>query len=66
MADFFYKDYHTAIYIDGPHHKYPDRKKRDIHAKDCLEDMGYTVIRFTLQDEWELIIKKYPHIFGVK
>jgi len=63
--DFFYARYHTAIYIDGPHHKYPERKERDKIQQECMEDMGYTVLRFTIEDEWDVIIKKYPHIFGV-
>jgi hypothetical protein len=29
-----------------------------------MEDTGYTVIHFGLQDDWLQIIKRYPSIFG--
>jgi len=31
---------------------------------DCLEDEGYSVIRFNYRDDWETIIKQNTHIFG--
>jgi hypothetical protein len=62
--DFFYEKEHTAIYIDGPHHLYPERQQRDQTQRNCMEDTGYTIIRFTLQDDWPEIIKKYHSIFG--
>ncbi len=62
--DFFYKDYLTAIYIDGPHHDYPDRAERDKERQECMEDLGFTVIRFSHTDDWEPIVGRYPNIFG--
>jgi hypothetical protein len=29
-----------------------------------MEDMGYTVIRFGLLEDWKKVIGKYPNIFG--
>ena len=55
----------AAIYIDGPHHMYPDRVKRDAEQEECLDNNGYRVIRFGYIDDWEAIIKKYPDIFGI-
>lgn len=63
--DFLYESELTTIYIDGPHHLYPDRAKRDQNQTDCLEDLGYSVIRFSLQSNWETILQQYPHVFGV-
>ncbi|MCX7701057.1 MAG: DUF1998 domain-containing protein, partial [Gemmataceae bacterium] len=63
-ADFFYADYQAAIYIDGPPHDYPERAQRDMTQTECMEDAGYTVIRFHHQDDWESIFARYPHIFG--
>lgn len=63
--DFFYKDNLAAIYVDGPVHEYPERAERDAQQTDCLEDNGYTVIRFSNQDDWDRIIEKFPHIFGI-
>ena len=62
--DFFYEQEHVAIYIDGPHHLYPERKMRDQVQVENMEDSGYTIIRFALIDDWEQIIQRYPSIFG--
>lgn len=29
-----------------------------------MEDTGYTVIRFSITEDWTEILKKYPSIFG--
>jgi len=55
-----------VIYVDGPVHEYPERAERDKQQTDCLEDLGYTVIRFGHKDDWGGIISKFPHVFGVK
>lgn len=62
--DFFYEQEHAAIYVDGPHHLYPERQQRDKVQQDCMEDTGYTVIRFDLVESWNSIVTKYPSIFG--
>jgi very-short-patch-repair endonuclease len=62
--DFFYENHRAAIYVDGPIHKYPDRRKRDEKQIECMEDHGYTVIRFGSDDDWDSEINKYPNIFG--
>ena len=62
--DFLYGESLTVIYVDGPHHEYPERQERDKAQTDCLEDYGYTVIRFDHRDAWEAMIKQHPNIFG--
>ncbi|MCS6850586.1 MAG: DEAD/DEAH box helicase [Gemmataceae bacterium] len=62
--DFFYADYQAAIYIDGPVHDFPERQQRDQAQTECMEDAGFTVIRFHHQDDWDATIAKYPHVFG--
>ena len=62
--DFYYEDYQAAIYIDGHYHDYAERRKRDEEYTECLEDLGYTVIRFGQDENWEEKIARYPHIFG--
>lgn len=62
--DFFYAEDQTAIYIDGPPHKYPDRQERDKTQTETMEDAGFTVIRFNGEDDWPAIFAKYPHVFG--
>ena len=54
----------AAIYVDGPHHLYPDRKQRDDAQKHLLEAHGYAVVRFGLHDEWNDILDRYAWIFG--
>jgi hypothetical protein len=63
--DFLYgKGYQAAIYVDGPHHEFPEREERDVLQTDCMEDQGYTVVRFGLRESWHDIIRKYPFVFG--
>ncbi|MDA2923116.1 DEAD/DEAH box helicase [Acidobacteria bacterium AH-259-L09] len=62
--DFLYENCMTVVYVDGPHHEYPERQQRDAEQMECLADTGFTVIRFGHKDDWESIISNYPHIFG--
>ncbi len=62
--DFVYLEERTAVYIDGPHHAYPERAARDAARQACLEDDGYTVIRFGHTDDWDAILARFPYIFG--
>jgi len=62
--DFLFKKECVAIYVDGPHHEYPEREKRDAEKTAAMEDLGYTVLRFHYEADWDGIIKKYPSVFG--
>jgi len=64
--DFLYEDLQTAIYIDGPHHEYPGRQERDRTRTQtaCMEDHGWTVIRFGHEDDWQAVVARHPNIFG--
>lgn len=62
--DFLYETAHTAIYVDGYHHLDPQRQLRDQNQQNCLEDMGFSVIRFGLLAQWDEVIKQYPSVFG--
>jgi len=61
--DFLY-DGKVAVYIDGPVHEFPQRHARDVTQAECLEDRGYTVIRFTDEAGWDGVIARYPNYFG--
>jgi very-short-patch-repair endonuclease len=62
--DFIYASNFAVIYIDGPVHQFADRHRRDVEQTERLEDLSYTVIRFTHQDDWAAVIARYPSIFG--
>jgi hypothetical protein len=62
--DFVYEAEYAVVYIDGPHHQYPERQQRDQQQALCMEDAGYVVIRFGYPDEWDAVLARYPHIFG--
>jgi len=54
----------AAIYVDGPHHEFPDRAARDVAQTAALEDAGYTVIRFKDRKDWESVVTRYAWLFG--
>lgn len=64
--DFVYESngVYAAIYIDGSHHDFPNRKERDRQQVECMEDYGYQVIRFNYSDNWPETWQKHKHIFG--
>jgi very-short-patch-repair endonuclease len=63
--DFEYTDAQALIYIDGPHHQHDPQKQLDGAITERLEDAGYTVIRFGLdQSFWPPVFELYPDIFG--
>ena len=62
--DFGYEAEQMAIYIDGPPHDYSERQERDKAQTACMDDLGFTVIRFHNEDDWRASIDKYPYVFG--
>ncbi|MCZ7652510.1 MAG: DUF1998 domain-containing protein [Thermoanaerobaculia bacterium] len=62
--DFLYEAQLAVIYVDGPVHDYPDRAARDAEKRSCLEDLGYTVLRFGHHDDWKVLVEKFPSVFG--
>jgi len=64
--DFIYEDEHVVIYVDGYHHLFPDRQQRDALNTECLENLGYTVLRFGLLNQWDRIFENNTYVFGKK
>lgn len=62
--DFMYERERYAIYIDGPHHRFPERSRRDVQQTVALEDIGFTVLRFDREDDWLALIRRHPSLFG--
>lgn len=63
--DFLYEKDCVAVYVDGLHHDFESRRDRDARQTECMEDIGYSVVRFGLRDDWDAVIAKHPHVFGV-
>jgi very-short-patch-repair endonuclease len=56
----------VAICVDGYHHLLPERQARDQAQQDCMEDCGFTVIRFGLLANWQQLFEKSPALFGLQ
>lgn len=54
----------AAIYVDGPPHDFPARAARDAAQQTRLEDLGWTVVRFTHDGAWREQISRLPSLFG--
>jgi very-short-patch-repair endonuclease len=62
--DFLYEQEQVAIYVDGYHHLDDERQKRDVAQQDCLEDLGYIVLRFGVLNDWDQLFSQNRYIFG--
>ncbi len=54
----------AAIYVDGPHHIFPDRAVRDAAHVAALQDAGFSVIRFEEEDQWDEVAAQHEWLFG--
>jgi ATP-dependent helicase YprA (DUF1998 family)/very-short-patch-repair endonuclease len=66
VPDFYYSEQALAVYIDGFYHSFDDVMTKDRHVTHCLEDAGFTVIRFGVQDSWPDIVQRYAWLFGAQ
>jgi len=63
--DFLYTKNYTAIYIDGPKHDLADIRARDKTFAACLEEIGYSVVRFDYRREsWPDTVREHAYLFG--
>jgi ATP-dependent helicase YprA (DUF1998 family)/very-short-patch-repair endonuclease len=65
QSDFYYRESNAAIYIDGPPHDQPHQMREDQAVTQRLMEAGYIVIRFHHKEDWSVILRKHPDIFGV-
>ena len=63
-VDFMYDDEFTVVYVDGPPHEYPERQARDREQQAALEDAGYTVVRFDVDEYWDVVAGSHKAVFG--
>ena len=64
VPDFFYSEHAVAIYVDGFYHSFEDVMAKDRHITACLEDAGFTVIRFGDKASWPDIVQRHAWLFG--
>lgn len=62
--DFVYDDQMTVVYVDGPPHEFPERAARDREQAEKLEDAGWAVVRFGLENSWLELLVRNPALFG--
>ncbi len=64
--DFLYDEDYLVVYVDGPAHQYPERQARDAQQQEWLEDAGYSVGRFTTEDDAgsSAGAPQHPNVFG--
>jgi ATP-dependent helicase YprA (DUF1998 family) len=62
--DFFYAQEKVVVYVDGAPHDFAERQVRDAQQQRAMEDLGYIVLRFRHDEEWEPLVSKYPSVFG--
>ena len=62
--DFVYADDMAIVYVDGPMHDFPTRQSRDQTQTACVNDCGWTVVRFPAQADWDAIVAAHPGLFG--
>ncbi|MFH1633751.1 MAG: helicase-related protein, partial [Chloroflexota bacterium] len=62
--DFLYEQEQVAVYVDGYHHLDAERRRRDALNTECLENLGYIVLRFGLLDDWDQIFSENTYVFG--
>jgi len=62
--DFIYEQEQVVIYVDGYHHLDSTRQQRDVESTACLEDLGFTVLRFGILNDWENIFSNHSYLFG--
>jgi ATP-dependent helicase YprA (DUF1998 family)/very-short-patch-repair endonuclease len=62
--DFLYREHHAVVYVDGPLHEFPERQDRDRAQATCMEDYGFTVIRFSANGDWGAVVQRYGYVFG--
>ena len=62
--DFVYDDACAVVYVDGPHHDFPQRARRDTNQSTAMSSLGYRVIRFAHHDDWQQVAAAHPAVFG--
>jgi very-short-patch-repair endonuclease len=54
----------VAVFVDGPHHDAVAVAERDAAAEDRLADLGWLVVRFRYDEEWDKVVRAFPNVFG--
>jgi very-short-patch-repair endonuclease len=63
-ADFVYQDDCCAVFIDGPPHDFTENARHDDEVSRKLRRLGWSVLRFRHDENWEDLLRKRPDVFG--
>lgn len=56
----------VAVFVDGPVHDTEHQRERDLDASDRLVDAGWSVVRVRYNDDWDVVVQRYPSVFGTR
>lgn len=62
--DFFYDDFHAAIFCNGSVHDNPEQKKKDEKTYKDLHELGYRVVVIRYDQDLETQISQNKDVFG--
>lgn len=63
-VDFYYRDQHAVVFIDGSYHDSPQARAKDQATDERLWDLGLEVVHFHHSADWRAICAAHTHIFG--
>ncbi|WP_342372514.1 DEAD/DEAH box helicase [Propioniciclava soli] len=62
--DFLYSEAGVAVFIDGPVHDRSDKTAEDAAVEERLLDAGYSLVRFTHDEDWLAKLRERADVFG--
>jgi very-short-patch-repair endonuclease len=62
--DFLYRERMVAVYVDGPAHDFPTRQARDAERSECMTSLGYAVLRFGHEADWDALLDEHAQELG--
>lgn len=64
--DFVYRlaSGNVAVFVDGPIHDAGRQRERDSEVEADLRDLGWNVVRFRYDGDWDEVARSYPSVFG--
>lgn len=54
----------VAVFLDGPDHDAARVRDRDAGAEHNLRDIGWSIVRIRHDEDWEVVVRRHPSVFG--